>query len=330
MPRIWHDDRILIRTGPGGDATVLRGLLSAPDPSAVLARARWTRISPEQVAHPGVKASFQHAVQLDGWIFQWNGDDVQGDGNDATITPEPTTTQGECEVPPPLEVGKIVTLAAVNAINPCGLAVLIVVLLSIITRAPDQRRRVLFAGLAFTAAVFIFYFIYGVVMVALFQMVPQLASWRIWITRLLGIVAIVIGLLYIRDAFSWTPPSPSTAIPKGWKGTLKRLLDGVSSPAGAFLIGAVVTLFLLPCTIGPYIISCGILSAYDLAAALPYLLLYNVIFVLPMLAATLLVYLGISRLSDVKEWRERSVRRMRLVAGVVILVLGVLIALGLL
>ncbi|MDD1651610.1 MAG: cytochrome c biogenesis CcdA family protein, partial [Methanomicrobiales archaeon] len=330
MPRIWHGDRILIRTGPKGDSTVLRSLLSDLDPAAVLVRARWTRISPERVSHPGVQADFQHAVQLDGWIFQWNGKDVQGDGNDGTITPEPTTTPGECEVPPPLEVGKIVTLAAVNAINPCGLAVLIVVLLSIITRAPDQRRRVLLAGLAFTAAVFIFYFIYGVAMVALFQMVPQLASWRIWITRLLGVVAIVIGLLYIRDAFSWTPPSPSTAIPPGWKGTLKRLLDRVSSPAGAFLIGAVVTLFLLPCTIGPYIISCGILSAYDLAAAIPYLVLYNVIFVLPMLAATLLVYLGISRLSEVKEWRERSVRRMRLVAGIVILVLGVLIALGLL
>ncbi|MDD1654650.1 MAG: hypothetical protein LUO91_02955, partial [Methanomicrobiales archaeon] len=169
MPRIWHGDRILIRTGPKGDSTVLRSLLSDLDPAAVLVRARWTRISPERVSHPGVQADFQHAVQLDGWIFQWNGKDVQGDGNDGTITPEPTTTPGECEVPPPLEVGKIVTLAAVNAINPCGLAVLIVVLLSIITRAPDQRRRVLLAGLAFTAAVFIFYFIYGVAMVALFQ-----------------------------------------------------------------------------------------------------------------------------------------------------------------
>jgi len=330
MPRIWHGDRILIRTGPGGDGTVLHSLLSDPDPAGVLGKARWTRVTPVVVTHPGVQAAFQHAVQLDGWIFQWNGEDVQGDGNDGTITPEPTTTPGECEVPPPLEVGKIVTLAAVNAINPCGLAILIVVLLSIITRTPDQRRRVLLAGLAFTAAVFIFYFIYGVVIVALFQMVPQLASWRIWLTRLLGVVAIVIGLLYIRDAFSWTPPSPSTAIPKGWKGTLKRLLDRVSSPAGAFLIGAVVTLFLLPCTIGPYIISCGILSAYDLTAAVPYLLLYNVIFVLPMLAVTLLVYLGVSRLSDVKDWRERSVRRMRLIAGVAILLLGILIALGIL
>ncbi|MDD1658050.1 MAG: GAP family protein [Methanomicrobiales archaeon] len=331
MPRIWHGDRILIRTGPGGDNEVLRSLLADPDPTRVLGGTRWTRITPELVTHPGVEAPFQHAVQLNGWIFQWNGEDVVGDGNDATITPEPTaTTPGECEVPPPLEVGKIMALAAVNAINPCGLAVLVVVLLSLITRAPDQRRQVLLAGLAFTAAVFIFYFLYGIIMVTLFQMVPQLASMRIWFTRVLGVVAIVIGFLYIRDAFSRTAPAPSTAIPTGWKGSLKGLLDRVSSPAGAFLIGAVVTLFLLPCTIGPYLISCGILSAYDTAAALPYLVLYNVIFVLPMLAVTLVVYLGISRLSDVKQWRDQSVPRMRLVAGIVILVLGILIALGLL
>ena len=329
MPRIWYQDRILIRTGPGGDSTVLRRLLADPDPARALGGTRWTRTLPVVVTHPGVEASFPHAVQLDGWIFQWNGIDVQGDGNDATLTPEPTTTSPrECEVPPPLEVGKIVALAAVNAINPCGLAILMVVLLSLITRAPDQRRRVLLAGLAFTAAVFIFYFLYGIAMVTLFQMVPQLASMRIWFTRVLGLVAIVIGLLYIRDAFARSEAAPSTAIPTGWKGSLKGLLDRVSSPAGAFLIGAVVTLFLLPCTIGPYLISCGILSAYDTAAALPYLILYNVIFILPMLAVTVVVYLGISRLSDVKQWRDRSVPRMRLVAGIVILALGIVIALG--
>jgi len=32
----------------------------------------------------------------------------------------------------------------------------------------------------------------------------------------------------------------------------------------------------------------------------------------------------------VKDWRERSVRRMRLIAGVAILLLGILIALGIL
>ncbi len=331
MPRVWHRDRILIRTGPGGDSTVLRSLLADPDPAQVLGGTRWTRTTPVVVTHPGVEAAFPHAVQLNGWIFQWNGTDVEGDGNDATLTPEPTTTAPEvCETPPPLEVGKIVALAAVNAINPCGLAVLVVVLLSLLTRAPDQRRRVLLAGLAFTAAVFLFYFLYGIAMVTLFKMVPQLASMRLWFTRVLGVVAIVIGLFYLRDAFSRTPAAPSTAIPTGWKGSLKGLLDRVSSPAGAFVIGAVVTLFLLPCTIGPYLISCGILSAYDTAAALPYLILYNVIFVLPMLAVTLAVYLGISRLSDVKKWRERSVQRMRLVAGFVILVLGVVIALGIL
>ncbi|MDD1660284.1 MAG: GAP family protein [Methanomicrobiales archaeon] len=331
MPRVWHRDRILVRTGPGGNSTVLRSLLADPDPAQVLKGTPWTRTTPDVVTHPGVEAAFQHAVQLNGWIFQWNGTGVVGNGTAGTVTPVPTaTTPGECETPPPLEVGKVVALAAVNAINPCGLAVLVVVLLSLITRAPDQRRQVLLAGLAFTAAVFLFYFLYGIAMVTLFQMVPQLASLRIWFTRVLGVVAIVIGLLYLRDAFSRTSAAPSTAIPAGWKGSLKGLLDRISSPAGAFVVGAVVTLFLLPCTIGPYLISCGILSAYDMAAALPYLILYNVIFVLPMLAVTLAVYLGISRLSEVKEWRERSVQRLRLVAGLVILLLGVVIALGIL
>ena len=330
MPRVWRGDRILIRTGLGGNGTVLRSLLADPDPARVLGGTQWTRATPEAVIHPGVEAAFQHAVQLNGWLFQWNGTGVAGNGSAGPATPEPTPTiPGECETPPPFEVGKVVALAAVNAINPCGLAVLVVVLLAIITRSPGDRRRVLLAGLAFTAAVFFFYFLYGIALVTLFRMVPQLAAMRIWFTRVLGMVAIVIGLLYLRDSFSRTPAAPSTAIPTGWKGTLKGLLDRISSPAGAFVIGAAVTLFLLPCTIGPYLISCGILSAYSMAAALPYLVLYNVIFVLPMLAVTMAVYLGISRLSDVKDWRERSVRRLRLVAGVVILVLGVVIALGL-
>jgi hypothetical protein len=329
-PRIWRGDRILIRTGPGGNGPVLRSLLSDGNPADILEGVSWSRTPPIPVTHPGVEAAFQQAVQLNGWLFQWNGTGVEENGSAGPATPEPTpTTPGECETPPPLEVGKVVALAAVNAINPCGLAVLVVVLLAIITRSPGERRRVLMAGLAFTAAVFFFYFLYGIALVTLFRMVPQLAAMRIWFTRVLGMVAIVIGLLYLRDSFSRTTAAPSTAIPTGWKGTLKGLLDRISSPAGAFVIGAAVTLFLLPCTIGPYLISCGILSAYNMAAALPYLVLYNVIFVLPMLAVTMAVYLGISRLSDVKDWRERSVRRLRLVAGAVILVLGVVIALGL-
>jgi len=38
MPGSGHGDRILIRTGPGGDGTVLRSLLSDPDPAGVLGR----------------------------------------------------------------------------------------------------------------------------------------------------------------------------------------------------------------------------------------------------------------------------------------------------
>jgi hypothetical protein len=94
-------------------------------------------------------------------------------------------------------------------------------------------------------------------------------------------------------------------------------------------VGGLVTLFLLPCNIGPYIIGCGILSVYGPLVALPYLLLYNLIFILPMLAITLVVYLGVARISDVKGWREENIGRFHLASGLIILAFGIFLLSGL-
>jgi len=66
----------------------------------------------------------------------------------------------------------------------------------------------------------------------------------------------------------------------------------VLSPIGAFGIGILVSLFLLPCSSGPYIVILGLLSAQSNELNLlgmGYLVLYNFIFILPMLAITFLV-----------------------------------------
>ena len=109
---------------------------------------------------------------------------------------------------------------------------------------------------------------------------------------------------------------------------VKKIISGVSSPKGAFLVGIFVTLFLLPCTIGPYIIAGGILSALEILKSLPYLLIYNFVFVLPMLAITLIVYLGLSKVEDISGWKERNIRYLHLTAGIIILALGIAIILG--
>jgi len=64
--------------------------------------------------------------------------------------------------------------------------------------------------------------------------------------------------------------------------------------------------FLLPCTVGPYVICGGILCSLSLLKAFPWLLLYNLIFIIPMLIITGLVYAGIAKVEDVSGWKDKK------------------------
>ncbi|MDX2008393.1 MAG: hypothetical protein SFU83_24375, partial [Meiothermus sp.] len=62
--------------------------------------------------------------------------------------------------------------------------------------------------------------------------------------------------------------------------------------------------------------------------ALPYLLLYNLVFVLPLVALTLGVYFGRVGVEATGEWRERNLRNLHGIAGVVLVALGLAVLLG--
>jgi threonine/homoserine/homoserine lactone efflux protein len=342
-PRVWMGDRVLVREGDGGNTGTLRALLSGSDPAAVLANGSYTDLGVLEIDHGDMQLRFEHSLRVDGWLFGWNG---AGTGVTPTVTaisppttspPTGTVTQAPAVTPPPeacapepeLTAGKIMALAAVNAINPCALAVLVVILLAIITNNPGRREQVLLAGLAFSLSVFFFYLLYGLLLVSLFSTVRGLASFQGILTRVLGLVSIAIGLLHVREYFSPGKDTLGTRIPRGWTKRLGELLSTITSPLGAFLIGGLVTLFLLPCNIAPYIIGCGILSVYGPLVALPYLLLYNLVFILPMLLITGIVYLGVARIGDVKGWRDRNIGLFHLVSGLILIGFGILLVTGL-
>jgi cytochrome c biogenesis protein CcdA len=112
-------------------------------------------------------------------------------------------------------------------------------------------------------------------------------------------------------------------MPMSWRPKVKKIISGVTSPAGAFAVGLFVTIFLLPCTIGPYVILGGMLSFMEILKTLPMLLLYNAIFILPIVIITLLVYFGLSRVEDVQNWKDKNVRIMHLIAGLLISGIGI-------
>jgi len=173
------------------------------------------------------------------------------------------------------------------------------------------------------------YFLYGLVFIKFFQVVQALALVRFWLFRGLAVAAIVFGVLNIRDFIRYKPGGLGTEMPLLLRPRVKRIISKITSTKGAFLTGVFVTVFLLPCTIGPYIIAAGILSVFDMLANVPILLLYNLVFVAPMLAIVGVVYFGLGRVHDIYLWKERNISKLHLIAGIIILGLGIAMLSGL-
>ena len=108
-----------------------------------------------------------------------------------------------------LTFGKITSLALVNSMNPCQIAMLILVLITILTRSQEKKKKALFAGLAFIVAVYIGYLFYGIVLVQLFQtFTASLRQSSIYIKYVFAILAMLIGGLQIKDFFFWNITNP--------------------------------------------------------------------------------------------------------------------------
>ena len=243
----------------------------------------------------------------------------------ACTNPLDKITSAKPQISQDLTLSAVITAAAVDAINPCAFAVLVLLIGTIIVHS--NRKKALLAGLAFTLSIFISYFLMGLGLYSAIQAAAITKTFYI----VVSILAIIIGLFNLKDYF-WYGKWFTMEVPMKWRPKLKTLIRSVTSIPGAFIIGFAVSLFLLPCTSGPYIVILGLLaSATEKTYAISLLLLYNFIFVLPMLIITGAIYFGLTTTEKAEKWRKKNLKRLHLVAGLIILALGIgmLIALGL-
>lgn len=338
--KVWRGERVLISSGGVADAVMLRDLVLL-DIGTILDTFDYRITDPVSVALSGENVKFENAVNVNGWKLQWNGDPSPGsNGNGAgenkteNQTGNQTENQGgdqwsnHDENLEELNIAKIMSLAAVDAVNPCAIAVLTLMLIAIITYNPKKRRNVLLAGMAFTFSIYVLYLFYGLVIIKFFQLVQALTSVRLMLYVILGVVAMILGIMNIKDFFSYSPGGAFTEMPMFMRPKVKGIINGITTPKGAFVVGAFVTIFLLPCTIGPYVIAGGILSMVEIMETIPWLLLYNLIFILPMVAITLAVYVGFTTVENVSGWKDRNIRYLHLIAGTVMLLLGIAMVMG--
>lgn len=210
--------------------------------------------------------------------------------------------------------------AFVDSINPCAIAVLLLLLSALLYF--NNRRKLLITGLSFVAGLYLTYFLFGL---GIFY---ALGINR-WIEpgifhKVVGIFGIIVGLLNVKDFIWYGGGGFLMEIPRKWRPKMSMIIARATSAPVAFITGALITAFELPCTGGPYVFILGVLNnQINKILIAPILVYYNLIFVLPLLAILALVYLGFLNVEKAEHWKQRNIRLLHLIAGIILLALGV-------
>lgn len=207
-----------------------------------------------------------------------------------------------------------------DSINPCEFAVMLILLWSILIKY-KKRRKVIWAWLLFSLAIFLSYFLMWLgIYSALWNFSNifyfKLVVWILWI---------IVWLANLKDYF-WYGKWFVMEVPFAWRKNMRKLLNSVTSPAGAFWVWFLVSLFLLPCTSGPYLVILGYLSSETQAIdnwGYLYLFVYNLFFILPMLIITFIVAFGKKSIEELELYRDDKIETIHLWVGILMLILGI-------
>jgi len=228
----------------------------------------------------------------------------------------PSSDPEKKEVMQILTIPIVIFAAAVDAINPCAFAVLIILMTAAL--AITDKKRALKFGLAFSASIYISYFLMGIGLFSALQASGISHVFYIIVT----ILAVIVGLLNIKDYF-WYGKGVLMEVPLNWRPTMKKILNSATTPFGAFMAGLAVSLFELPCTGGPYIVILGLLAKeVTKSVGLLYLLLYNLVFISPLIILSFIIYKGMSTAAKLEEIRQKRIRLLHLIAGILMLIIA--------
>jgi cytochrome c biogenesis protein CcdA len=136
----------------------------------------------------------------------------------------------------------LVTAALADSINPCAFAVMLLLLTSILSKT-QNKKKALFAGLLFALAVFITYFLIGMGVLKLLGNLESLFRLK----RIVGIVGLFVALANLKDFFRYGKGFVME-VPLSRRPLMMKIIKKAISPIGAFVVGVIVSLFLLPCS----------------------------------------------------------------------------------
>ncbi len=195
----------------------------------------------------------------------------------------------------------IVGAGLLDGINPCAFATL-VFFIGLLGYVGSSRRQILLVGTGFTLSVFTVYLLLGL---GAFRMLEALAVYGVLSNLIYGATLLLLAVLIaltLRDILRYLRTGEtrdqvlqlSRANKRRIHNVMKRGLKARNLFLGALGIGALVTLFEAACTGQVYLPAIVLmLNDPDLRPnAAAYLVLYNLLFVLPLIVVFALAYVG--------------------------------------
>jgi len=217
-----------------------------------------------------------------------------------------------------------VILGLVDGFNPCAMWAL-VALITILLATKDRKKIKLIGSVFLISSWTIYYFF-----IAFYLNTFLFLSFADIVRYIIGVVALIVGIIYIRDFITYKSGVCKVTSQKQQKSIMERMKKLTKSKSTWLVILGVVTLAFsvnlieMVCSIGLPVIFSEILavSGITLIQKYLYLALYNTLYMLDdivifIIAATTLKYVSIS--SKYEKW-------MKLVGGLMIIALGAILA----
>ena len=207
----------------------------------------------------------------------------------------------------------IISLSAIDSINPCTFAVYTALLL--ISLNAFGKRKTFLTGFSFIIAVFFSYFLLGLGLIFLFSHIPYIDKMVAAFGLIFGAYGILLGI----------KPEFKSPIPKSISLKIDSWLKSMSlNLIASFLLGLLISFTLLPCSSGPYIVGMGLLSVIENEGyRYLLLLLYNLIFILPLVLILFLIIFFKNFVHKIKFFRSKKLGTMELVSGILLLLISV-------
>ena len=208
--------------------------------------------------------------------------------------------------------------ALIDSINPCAFSILILTI-AFLFSIGKLRSKIFQIGGFYVLGIFLVYILIGLGILQtlhLFNTPHFMAKVGAWLLIALGSINL------INEFFPAFPIK--LRIPHFVHRKMATLMEKGSIPT-AFVLGGLVGLCEFPCTGGPYLMVLGLL--HDQATyiyGLGYLLLYNLIFVLPLV---IILFIASDKLliEKVQAWQQKERTLMRFGGGIAMIILGLII-----